>query len=65
MLFVIDQLDESKIKQKENKKFLIKKLMDIEYRKYLLFGPFPSPEWNYYDLTPLEPFAAFLKRDYE
>lgn len=65
MLFIIEKLDDSKIKQKEVKKYLIKKILDPDFVRVKLFGYFYEENPIIDDISGLEQYIHFLERDYE
>ena len=65
MLFVIEKLDDSKIKQKEVKKYLIQKMLDSDFIRVKLFGYFYEEHPNLNDISGLKEYVHFLERTYE
>ena len=65
MLFIIEKLDESKIKQKEVKKYLIQKMLDPDFVRVKLFGYFYEEHQNLIDINGLKEYVHFLERTYE
>lgn len=65
MLFVIEKLSNSQIKQKETKKFLIQKMLEPDFIRVKLFGYFYEQNPNLYDIRGLKDFVHFLERFYE
>ncbi|MBR6296615.1 MAG: hypothetical protein IKR40_09105 [Treponema sp.] len=65
MLFVIEKLDDSKIKQKEIKKYLIQKMLDPDFIRVKLFGYFYEEHPNLNDISGLKEYVHFLERAYE
>jgi len=65
MLFIIEELDESKIKQKEVKKYLIQKMLDPDFIRLKLFGYFYEEHPNLININGLKEYVHFLERTYE
>lgn len=65
MLFIIEKLDDSKIKQKEVKKYLIQKMLDPDFIRVKLFGYFYEEHPNLDDISGLKKYVHFLERTYE
>ena len=65
MLFVIEKLDDNKIKQKEVKKYLIQKMLDPDFIRVKLFGYFYEEHPNLNDISGLKDYVHFLERNYE
>ena len=65
MLFIIEKLDDSKIKQKEVKKYLIKKMLDPDFVRVKLFGYFYEENPIMKDISGLMDYIHFLEREYE
>ena len=65
MLFVIEKLDDSKIKQKETKRYLIQKMLDPDFIRVKLFGYFYEEHPFLDDISGLKDYVHFLERNYE
>ena len=65
MLFVIEKVDDSKIKQKEIKKYLIQKMLDPNFVRVKLFGYFYEQYPRIDDISGLTEYVHFLERSYE
>lgn len=65
MLFIIEKLDDSKIKQKEVKKYLIKKMLNPDFVRVKLFGYFYEENPIMDDISGLIDYIHFLEREYE
>lgn len=65
MLFVIERLSNSQIKQKETKKYLIKKMLEPDFVRVKMFGYFYEQNPDLYDVSGLKDFVHFLDRFYE
>ncbi|MGI5173114.1 flagellar hook basal-body protein [Treponema sp. OMZ 840] len=66
MLFLIEKMDDSLIKGKKTKKFLIEKLLDIDYRKSILRETFSADgQMPLLHVSAMQDYLSCLKRDYE
>ena len=66
MLFLIEKMDDSRIKAKKIKKFLIEKLFDIDYRKSILFGMLSANgQMSILQVSAMQDYLSCLNRDYE
>ena len=65
MLFIIEKLDDTQIKQKEIKKYLIQKMLDSNFVRAKIFGYFYEQHPNIEDISGLTEYVHFLERYYE
>lgn len=65
MLFVIEELDDSQIAQKETKKYLIQKMLDPNFMRVKLFGYFYEQNPRMDDISGLKDYVHFLERSYK
>ena len=65
MLFLLDKMDDEKIKQKETKKYIIQKLLDMDFRRCILFGYFYKENPKLANSAAWKNYARFLERNYE
>ena len=60
MLFLLEQMDDSQIKCKETKKYIIKYLMETDFQENFRKGL----ENELYTLNELDRYTFFLERNY-